>query len=315
MAFKDKHIRLILSNYDIGAGKKGAASGPEALRKALSVLGLEFSHYKTLNTNGQVSDSDQFPNCKHIDAISEAAHVLSQEVQSAVLQGEFPLIFSGDHSNAIGGISGLKNAHPDKRIGVLWIDAHADLHSPYTTPSGNMHGMPLAALTSCDNLPLKRNEVSAAEAEAWNRLKTIGDQAISPKIRPEDLVFIGIRDAEAEEWKLIDACSIKTFEPDDIRAHGIYHVLNESIAHLSGCDLIYVSFDVDSLDPEIAVGTGTTAPDGLKLNEAEGVFRTVMQLPNLAAFEITEINPGLDQGNRRMADVVAALFAYGNAGN
>lgn len=315
MAFKDKQIRLILSNYDIGAGKKGAASGPEALRKSLAELGIEFENHKTLNTNGRVSDEKQFPYCKHIDAISEAAQTLNNEVQSAVLKGEFPLIFSGDHSNAIGGISGLKNAHPDKRIGVLWIDAHADLHSPYTTPSGNMHGMPLAVLTSCDNLGSKRNNVSPAEAEAWNRLKTIGDLAISPKIRSEDLVFIGIRDAEPEEWKLIDACNIKTFEPDDIREHGIYSVLNNSIAHLAACDLIYVSFDVDSLDPEISVGTGTTAPDGLKLNEAEGILRTLMQLPNLAVLEITEINPGLDIGDRRMADVIAALLVHGISGN
>lgn len=311
MPFKDKKIRLILSDFDIGAGKKGAAQGPAALRQELKEMGIEFNSWIVLNSNGHHKTEADYQFCKHIDAISEAALKLNNEVIKSVQNAELPLIFSGDHSNAIGGISGLSNANPGKSIGVIWIDAHADLHSPYTTPSGNMHGMPLAALTGSDNLKNKKNELSREEVAAWNRLKSVGSKDMGPKIDSRNIVFIGIRDAEVQEWDLISEKHIKTFEPDDIKEHGIYYALNKGLEHLSHCDLLYVSFDVDSLDPSISTGTGTLAENGLKMNEAEGVFRTLLNHPKLAAFEITEINPGLDGEGRKMASVAASLFNYG----
>ncbi len=203
MPFKDKKIRLILSDFDIGAGKKGAALGPAALKGELKELGIEFSSWINLNSNGNHKSGFEYPYCKHIDAISEAALKLNNEIVQSVQKDETPLIFSGDHSNAIGGISGLANANPGKTIGVIWIDAHADLHSPYTTPSGNMHGMPLAALTGSDNLKNKKNELSIEEIAAWDKLKSVGGDEICPKIDTRNIVFIGIRDAEVQEWDLI----------------------------------------------------------------------------------------------------------------
>ena len=132
-----------------------------------------------------------------------------------------------------------------------------------------------------------------------------------PKVKASDIVFIGIRDAEAEEWGLIDDNKILCFGPDDLKEHGIYYALNKAVAQLSTCDLIYVSFDADSVDPSIANGTGTPSPDGLTLNEAEAVFSFLMKLPNLGAFEITEINPSLDSGERKMARVMADLLIHG----
>jgi arginase len=173
-----------------------------------------------------------------------------------------------------------------------------------------MHGMPLAALINADNLKFKKNQVSEEEADAWNRLKSIGSKSIAPKIKPEDIVFIGLRDAEKEEWGLIEELGIKTFEPQDIKEHGIFFAINNALKHLEPCDLIYVSFDVDSMDPSVSIGTGTTSPDGLSFVEAEGVFKTFLNHPKLVAFEITEINPSLDEEGNKMADIVAALLNY-----
>lgn len=311
MSIKDQKIQVVISNFEIGAGKIGSAQGPMALLDALKPLGIAFDSPMVLNTNeGGVSDLHT-PHCKHILEIEKAANTLNYAIEEQLIKGCFPLILSGDHSNAIGGISGVKNAFPDKRIGVIWVDAHADLHSPYTTPSGNMHGMPLAALSNNDNLKFQKNQISALETEAWNRLKTIGKQSISPKIEVSDLVFIGIRDAEKEEWGLIEDHGIKTFEPDQIKTHGIYYAINHAIKHLEHCDLLYVSFDVDSLDPTVSVGTGTTSPEGLSVLEAESVFKSLLNHPKLAAFEITEINPSLDEGASKMANVVASLLQFG----
>ena len=311
MAIKNQKIQVVVSNFEIGAGKIGASEGPLALIDALKQLDLEFESPILLNNNSNSISESNTPFCKHIFEIEKASNLLNSEIENQLSQNKFPLILSGDHSNAIGGISGVKNAYPDKRIGVIWVDAHADLHSPYTTPSGNMHGMPLAALISTDNMKFQKNQISEQESEAWNRLKSIGSKSIAPKIKPEDIVFIGIRDAEKEEWGLIEEFGIKTFEPHDIKEHGIFYAINNALKHLEPCDLIYVSFDVDSMDPSISIGTGTTSPDGLSFVEAEAVFKSFLNHPKLVAFEITEINPSLDQEGDKMANVVASLLNYG----
>ena len=311
MSFKNQKIQVVVSNFEIGAGKRGAEKGPLSLLESLKQLEIEFDSPILLNAADYSESESQTPFCKHIFEIEKASSLLNAEIENQLSQNKFPLILSGDHSNAIGGISGVKNAYPDKRIGVIWVDAHADLHSPYTTPSGNMHGMPLAALLNADNLKFQKNQISIEETQAWDRLKKIGSNSIAPKIKPEDIVFIGIRDAEKEEWGLIEEHGIKTFEPHDIKTHGIFFAINNALKHLEACDLIYVSFDVDSLDPSVSVGTGTTAPDGLSFTEAEAVFKTFLNHPKLVAFEITEINPSLDQEGNPMANVVAALLGYG----
>jgi arginase len=308
MDLNNRKFQLVLSSFDIGAGKKGAAAGPGALVEALKMRSIDCGEPIRLTPKHEASDAALHPFCKHIDSIQEAAYELNNAIRDVIENNQIPLVFSGDHSNGIGGVSGLKNANPDKRIGVLWIDAHADLHSPYTTPTGNMHGMPLAALTASDNLGLKKNSLSPKESEAWSKLKSIGKYNISPKVNSSDIVFIAIRDAEQEEWSLIEENSILCFEPEDIKTHGIYHVLNESIKKLENCDLIYVSFDVDSLDPTISIGTGTPVPNGLTLTEAEAVFKTLLNLPNLGVFEITEINPSLDREGENMAEVIASVI-------
>lgn len=295
--------------FDTGAGKKGAAAGPIDLKNKLMSGGVEFELESTAISEN-VESSAEHTYCKNIETIKANAEGLALAVENSVQNGEFPLIFSGDHSNAIGGLSGLKNAYPDKNIGVIWIDAHADLHSPYTTPSGNMHGMPLAALLGMDNTVRAHNKVTDTEQSLWNDLKAVGSKRIVPKILPNNLAFIALRDAESEEWGLIDDYDVTYFGPDDIKEHGIYYAINNALKKLDHCDGFYISFDVDSMDPSISVGTGTPVPEGLSKVEAESVVKTLLNHPKTLVFEVTEINPSLDEGGSKMADVTASILQF-----
>ncbi len=307
MIIQNQAVRLILAKCDTGAGKKGAENGPDALLSELKKLNINFDDVQTVEVES-VAEDVTMQLSKHIETVTNNALRLSQEVLNSAQTGKKTFIFSGDHSNAIGGLSGFSNAHPDKKIGVVWIDAHADLHSPYTTPSGNMHGMPLAALLGVDNNSEATHVLSEKEIAAWNALKSVGDGPI-PKIHPENLVFIAIRDAEPQEWHLIDQYNIKNFEPEYIKEHGIYNVINNSLKHLEHCDTIYVSFDVDSMDPEMANGTGTPVDNGLSKAEAEAILKSFIHHPKTGLLEITEINPGLDSKPLKMATLTAEILA------
>jgi arginase len=307
----NKNLVFILSGSDIGAGKAGAADGPEAVKDEMESLGIVIDQVEIMDKRSLNIHNLSHAYGRHIEDVLETMKLLNDKVEGVIGKNGFPVILSGDHSNAIGAMSGLKNANAGKRIGVIWVDAHADLHSPYTTPSGNIHGMPLAALAGMDHQELRKNDVEEDVAYYWNELKHLGHDHISPKFDLKDLVLIGVRDAEKEEWEIIRRTGVRTFEPDDIRAKGIKAILAETLDTLKNCDIIYVSFDADSLDPDVSTGTGTTAPDGLSLEQAETIFSTLMSEPKLGAFEITEVNPSLDTKGKEMAKVVAHLIQHG----
>lgn len=311
MKIQDREAIFILAEYDTGASKRGAAEGPPAVQAEMENTGLHLGEYRVLSGVSADQTGEPHHYAKNIHHILSSSAHLCGEIKEAIDTGLLPVLLSGDHSNAVGGMSGLKESHPDARIGVIWIDAHADLHSPYTTPSGNIHGMPLAALSGLDNEQDKKNEVPVNTREYWNRLKTLGDNGISPKFDLNDLVFIGIRDAEAEEWDVIAKHGIAKFEVDDIRRMGMHEVLNRTLEHLQNCDVLYVSFDADSLDPSISVGTGTVAEKGINLEEANLIFKTLLNHPKLGVFEVTEVNPSLDGAGEKMAVVIASLFRSG----
>jgi arginase len=202
---------------------------------------------------------------------------------------------AGDHSTAYGTIAGIKKAHPKKRLGVIWIDAHADLHSPYTTPSGNMHGMTLAMACDIDNLECKINDPKGETIEYWEQLMNVGIPGA--KIYPEDLVFISMRDMEKPENYIINKYGIPNFTPEEVKRLGPEAVAKEALKYLDHCDMIYVSFDVDSMDSRISVGTGTPVPNGLTVEEAKILNVTFAKSPKLCAWEIAEVNPTLDTQN------------------
>ncbi|MBP9159979.1 MAG: arginase family protein, partial [Flavobacteriales bacterium] len=182
-------------------------------------------------------------------------------------------------------------------------DAHADLHSPWTTPSGNVHGMPLALLM---NIEMKgQNRPKMFTLDVWDRLRKIGSSG--PKVLPQDLVFIGLRDFEEAEKAIIEEHKIKVITVADLRKKGAKAAVAETLAHLSTCDKIHVSFDVDSLDPTISVGTGTPVPDGLFLDEARELLTGFCAEPKTVTLDVVEINPALDTGNAMAENVLTVL--------
>jgi arginase len=207
----------------------------------------------------------------------------------------FPVVLSGDHSLAGATITGIKMARPKSKVGVIWIDAHADMHTPYTTPSGNVHGMPLAVAINEDNADCAVHEIDEDTKKYWNQLKNIGKTA--PKVFPEDVVFISLRDYEKEEKYLIDKYSMKVISTNEVRRKGPENIVRSVTRYLGDCTDIYVSFDVDSLDASISKGTGTPVGNGLREREAEDLISKFMQNRKVCCLELSEVNPTLDKEN------------------
>ena len=220
---------------------------------------------------------------------------IATEVSHTLKHNEFPLILAGDHSSAGGTIAGIKMAYPKQRLGVIWIDAHADLHSPYTTPSGNLHGMPLAVSLGEDNVQNKMNKPDKETVDLWNKLKKIGN--ISPKIEYRDIVYICLRDVEPEESYLLKKHHVKIFTTSEVRRNGVEKIARDALSHLSKCNLIYISFDVDSMDSSISKGTGTPVRNGITEKEAGSLCVRLIQNEKVCCFEIAEVNPTLDKEN------------------
>ena len=214
-------------------------------------------------------------------------------------------MLSGDHSTSGGTIAGIKMAYPDSRIGVIWIDAHADLHSPYTSPSGNLHGMGLATALGEDNIENKVNDLDYETIELWEKLKNVGD--ICPKIEYRDLLFMTLRDYEEQEGYLIKKHKVKNYSTSEIKKTGITKICREAMKYLSHCDKIYITFDVDALDPSISRGTGTPVKGGLKEREAADVILEFVQNERICCLEFAEINPTLDSENV-MAETVFEIL-------
>jgi arginase len=186
-------------------------------------------------------------------------------------------------------------AHPKLKLGVIWIDAHADLHTPYTTPSGNVHGMPIAISLGEDNIESKVNKPDQETINYWYQLKNVG--GICPKITPKDLVYINVRDTEKQEDYLMKKFGIKNFTTAEIRRKGVEKVAIEALSLIDHCDIIYVSFDVDCMDASISKGTGTPVPNGITEKEAGNLVARLMQSNKVCCFEMVEINPTLDKEN------------------
>ncbi len=294
-----KNIKLIEVPSEIGAGTRGASLGIDAIKiAALDFMSNFFVHFpseKVQTENQLLFEPIQSPYAKRISGVLTTCERISKAVHDAVKNNFFPVVLSGDHSNAAGTIAGLKMAKPKSKLGVVWIDAHADLHTPYTTPSGNMHGMPLSVSIGEDNTDFKVHDLDEKTVKLWEQLKNIGK--IYPKILPEDIVFISLRDFEKEEKHVIEKHGIKVFTTNEVRRNGAEIIYRKAIRYLSDCTDIYLSFDVDSLDSSISRGTGTPVSNGLREREAEDLISKFMQHRKICCFEITEVNPTLDKEN------------------
>jgi arginase len=294
-----RNIKIIEVRSEIGAGTRGASLGVDAIKvAALDFMSSLFVNIPTEvipDENKLLYEPVESPYAKRIKGVYTMYERISQSVNETLKSGLFPIILAGDHSTAGGTIAGIKMAKPKGRLGVIWIDAHADMHTPYTTPSGNMHGMPLAASLGEDNSENKTHKLDANTIDWWNKLKNIGK--IQPKLQSEDIVFIGLRDYEKEEEALLKKHNIKVIPVQEVRKKGVENIVRQALLHLSNCEDIYVSFDVDSLDSSISRGTGTPVSNGLREKEAEDILATLMQNHKICCFEITEVNPTLDKEN------------------
>ena len=296
-----KTIHLIKNRSDIGAGTRGSDLGIDAMEIAAINVGSRFFKDNVFTDvptrNETIYDTEKYVFAKHINHIYEQCEALSDIVANVLHSNEFPIVFSGDHSSAIGTISGIKSASPDKQLGVIWIDAHADIHSPYTTPSGNMHGMSLAAVLGEDNLDNLINNIDRETLNFWENLKKLG--SITPKIEAKNLIYFGVRDVELPEIALMATHQIKNYTIDQVREKSVATCVKESLTSLAHCDFIYLSFDVDSIDSAlISNGTGTPVHKGFTQGEVAEILNLLFDSQKVVCLEVAEVNPLLDtQGN------------------
>lgn len=294
-----KNIKLIEVPSEIGAGTRGASLGIEAIKiAALDFMSNFFIHFpseKIPTENKLLYEPIESPYAKRIKGVAAIYDRVSKAVCDTLKNNFFPVVLSGDHSTAGATIAGIKMAKPKSKLGVIWIDAHSDLHTPYTTPSGNVHGMPMAVSINKNNEECAVHDVDDETAKYWNYLKNIGK--IAPKVLPEDIVFISLRDFEKEERHLIEKYDMKVVTTKEVRSKGAENVVRSVHRYLADCTDIYISFDVDSLDSSISKGTGTPVSNGLKEREAEDLISKFMQNRKVCCFEIAEVNPTLDKEN------------------
>ena len=294
-----KPVKIIEVKSEIGAGTRGASLGVDAIKiAALDFRSNYFKKYNSVeipNENNLLFESQGSPYAKRIKGVLSIAEKLSDTVFKTLKKNEFPIVLAGDHSSGAATVAGIKMAYPKSHIGVIWIDAHADLHSPFTSPSGNMHGMPLAIALAEDNLEKQVNKPDAETIEYWNKLKNLG--GINPKISPRDLVFVCLRDFESQEEYVIKSNKIKVVPTNEVRRMGTERVGRDILAYLKHCDYIYISFDVDSMDSSISKGTGTPVRNGMNEREAGDLIVRLLQSEKICCFEITEVNPTLDKEN------------------
>jgi arginase len=306
------NIKLLKNRSDIGAGTRGSDMGIDALEIAAINQNDDFFHrhlFQDIVTHNETiyqKNTNSF--AKRIEHVAEQCNRVCDAVSTALLQNYFPIVLSGDHSSALGTISGIKKAHPNKTLGVIWIDAHADMHSPYTSPSGNIHGMPLAAALGLDHADIQVNQISDDTISHWNVLKSIGTNG--PKLTPNNLVYFGLRDFELAEKQVIEEASISNFTVEQLRENGLKNTLATIIKKFEDVDEIYISFDVDSMDcDQISYGTGTPVKSGFLPDEINQILEQLISTQKVVCLEIAEINPLLDNKGNKMAETAFQILS------
>lgn len=304
-------IKILKNRSDIGAGTRGSDLGIDAMEIAAIVKENHyFNEFPTEDIpthNETIYNKDHNSFAKRIGHVVEQCTRVSNAIDRNLRNGFFPVLLSGDHSSALGTISGIKKAFPDKNLGVFWIDAHADIHSPYTSPSGNIHGMPLAAALGLDNTHLQLNEPIAETQKHWENMKNIGIGG--PKILPENLIYFGVRDTENAEDEIIEDHKIRNYKVAEVRHRGLNACVNEALGQFSECEIIYISFDVDSMDKDlVSDGTGTPVSKGFDQSEVNQLLAGIIASKKVVCLEIVEINPLLDTHGNKMAETAFEIL-------
>ena len=288
------NISIIGVPTDYGQTRRGVDMGPSAIRYAGVVERLETIGH-VVHDQGDIRVSQKQEGTivdkqlLNLEEVIDVSTSLANRVNKAVEQKEFPLVLGGDHSIAIGTLAGLGEHY--KNLGVIWFDAHADLNTPETTPSGNIHGMPLAVSIGLghERLVKIRNNV--------------------PKIKPENVIIIGARSVDPGERELISQQGIKVYTMHEVDRLGMTRVMEDALAYLRARDIdgLHLSLDLDGLDPLYTPGVGTPVPGGITYRESHLAMEMLQESGMLTSAEFVEVNPILDEKNRT-ADVAVALM-------
>ena len=289
----NQNVSIIGVAIDLGAGTPGVSLGPSAIRYAgiiekLTDIGYDVNDEGDILANKPISPLNDGMKLRYLDEVSRVNIELCNKVSKVMSEGRFPLVLGGDHSIAIGTIAGV--LQHKKNLGVIWFDAHGDINTQETSPSGNIHGMPVAVSLGYGH----------------ERLTSIG--GTEAKLKAENLVFIGSRDLDAGERKVLKELGITVFTMHEVDRYGMTEVIDRTIKIAGeGTDGIHVSFDVDSMDPMYAQGTGTRVPGGLTYRESNLALEMIALSGKLVSAEFVEVNPIIDIKNQTAKAAVSLM--------
>ncbi len=288
-----RSVAVIGAALDLGSGRRGVDMGPSAIRYAglearLESLGLAPLDWGNVETPVAEATAEGDERLRYLEPILDTCERVAGLVARAAGDGHLPLVLGGDHSVALGTLGGLARANGPG--GVLWLDAHADLNGPETTPSGNVHGMALAAALDIAGPAFAR--------PAWSL----------PAVDPGRTALVGIRSLDPAERDILQRLDARVFTMSDIDRQGVETVMHEALRHVAGPNFVHVSLDMDAVDPEVAPGVGTPVRGGLSYREAHLALELVAESGQLSSLEVVEVNPVLDQENRT-AEMAVELIA------
>jgi arginase len=281
-------IRIIGVPMDLGASRRGVDMGPSALRVAglqarIKQLGHQVEDIGNISVKQPEEMSYGEKRAKYLAEIADACKDLGAIVEKSLEESMLPVVLGGDHSIAAGTLSGIAAyfKKKEKKIGLIWLDAHGDINTPESSPSGNVHGMPLAA------------------AMGYGAMELVELQGFKPKVEPQNISLVGIRDLDTQEKKLAKKSGVHVFTMRDIDERGMREVMSDALKYaMDDTDGISVSLDMDFVDPSDAPGVGTPVRGGVTYREAHLAMEMIADTEAMASLEIVEINPVIDEHNR-----------------
>jgi arginase len=277
-----RKLAVIGGALDLGAGRRGVDMGPSAIRYAglddrLAGLGLDCSDWGNVETVIPEATAEGDPRARFLSQIKEACERIARRVAATTGDGYVPIVLGGDHSIALGTLGGLAAAHGPGA--VLWFDAHGDLNTPETSPSGNVHGMPLAAA-----LGVASGEF---ESDVWPL----------PAVDPERVSLIGVRSLDEAERELVRSRGVAVYTMSDFDRRGVEPIVREALERASGAAFVHISLDMDVVDPDVAPGVGTPVRGGFSYREAHLAMELVAESGLMGSMDVVEVNPILDREN------------------
>lgn len=283
-----RRVAIVGAPLDLGAGRRGVDMGPSAVRVAnlnsrLASLPCDVEDLGNVAVVQPESHPEGHASARYLPQIADVCARLAVLVEETMKRGVFPLVLGGDHSIAVGTVAGLSRHYrgQNQKLGLIWVDAHADMNTPETTPSGNIHGMPLACCAGMG--PPELTEIFG----------------YSPKINPRNIAIVGLRDVDTTERGNIQRSSVRTFTMRQIDERGLRAVMDDAIGIASdGTAGFHLSLDMDSVDPHEAPGVGTPVRGGLTYREAHLAMETICDSGKMRAMEVVEVNPVIDESNR-----------------